>query len=110
VLASHDRAAQVDRADAVEGLLGQFVQRLIATPDADPDIAAVSSAGRTAVPDPLTKALPGPNDYSDLAFETHGSTPCNRVFKDASMVHPFASQPGRSDYLPIASFILDAPA
>jgi hypothetical protein len=22
--------------------------------------------------------LPGPNDYSDLAFETHGSTPCNR--------------------------------
>ena len=33
-----------------------------------------------------------------------------QVFKDASMVHPFASQPGRSDYLPIASFILDAPA
>jgi hypothetical protein len=25
---------QVDRADAVEGFLGQFVQRLIATPDA----------------------------------------------------------------------------
>jgi len=26
------------------------------------------------------------------------------------MVHPFASQPERSDYLPIAFFILDAPA
>src|ERR1700726_3420496 len=38
VLASHDRAAQVDRADAVEGLLAQLVQRLVATPDADPDI------------------------------------------------------------------------
>jgi hypothetical protein len=33
---------------------------------------------RTAVPGPLTGALPGPNDYSDLAFQTHGSTPRNR--------------------------------
>jgi hypothetical protein len=32
------------------------------------------------------------------------------VFKDASMVPPFASQPGRPDYLPIASFILETPA
>ena len=30
-----------------------------------------------------------------------------QLFKDASMVPPFASQPGRSDYLPIA-VILDA--
>jgi len=30
---------------------------------------------RTAIPDPLTGALLGPNDDSDLAFETHGSTP-----------------------------------
>src|ERR1700724_3367789 len=36
VLACHDRAAQVDRADAVEGLLAQFVQRLVPTPRADP--------------------------------------------------------------------------
>src|ERR1700720_1145247 len=139
VLASHDRAAQVDRADAVEGLLAQFVQRLVATPDADPDIFVqdinaaparpsrlhrggerlflghVGGEGyalatlrrhrggllgggdkpvdrqdpgaflreaerrRTAVPDPLTGALPGANDYSDLAFETHGSTPATGV-------------------------------
>jgi hypothetical protein len=54
--------------------------------------------------------LPGPNDYSDLAFETHGRHSLQQVFKDASMVPPFASQPGRPDYLPIASFIVDAPA
>ena len=43
---------------------------------------------RTAVPDPLTGALPGPNDYSDLAFETHGSTPrnrCSRMLYGASL-------------------------
>jgi len=34
--------------------------------------------GRAAITDPLTGALAGPNDHSDLAFETHGSTPCNR--------------------------------
>src|SRR6266513_682554 len=34
--------------------------------------------GRAAIADPLTGALAGPNDHSDLAFETHSSTPCNR--------------------------------
>jgi hypothetical protein len=38
VFACHDRTAQVDCADAVESLLAQFVQRLVATPNADPDI------------------------------------------------------------------------
>jgi hypothetical protein len=164
------RAAQVDRADAVEGLLAQFVQRLVATPNADPDIVVqdINAAptrpsglhrggerlflghvggeghalatlrrhrsgllgggdkpvdrqdpgallreaerGRAAIADPLTGALPGPNDHSDLAFETHGKHSLQQVFKDASMVPPFASQPGRPDYLPIASFILDTPA
>ena len=66
--------------------------------------------GRAAIADPLTGALPGPNDHSDLAFETHGKHSLQQVFKDASMVPPFASQPGRPDYLPIASFILDTPA
>jgi hypothetical protein len=138
VLACHDCAAQVDRADAVEGLLAQFVQRLVATPNADPDIVVqdinaaparpsrlhrggerlflghVGGEGhalatlrrhrsgllgggdkpvdgqdpgaflreaerrRAAIADPLTGALAGPDDHSDLAFETHGSTPCNR--------------------------------
>jgi hypothetical protein len=44
--------------------------------------------------------LPGPHDHSDLAFETHGKHSLQQVFKDASMVPPFASQPGRSDNLP----------
>src|SRR5262249_54147990 len=38
VFARHDRAAQVDRADPVEGLLAQLVQRLVTTSNADPDI------------------------------------------------------------------------
>src|SRR6202040_1222190 len=63
--------------------------------------------GRAAIADPLTGALPGPDDHSDLAFETHGKHSLQQVFKDASMVPPFASPPGRPDYLPIASFILD---
>src|SRR3984893_18783725 len=155
VLACHDRAAQVDRADAVEGLLAQFVQRLVAPPNAAPDIVVqdINAAptrpsglhrggerlflghvggeghalatlrrhrsallgggdkpvdrqdpgallreaerGRAAIADPLTGALPGPNDHSDLAFETHGKHSLQQVFKDASMVPPFASQPGR---------------
>src|SRR6202048_4644390 len=154
VLACHDRAAQVDRADAVEGLLAQFVQRLVATPDADPDIVVqdinaaparpshlhrggerlflghVGGEGyalatlrrhrggllgggdkpvdgkdpgaflreaerrRTAVPDPLTGALPGPDDYSDLAFETHGSTPCNRCSRMPLWCIPSQVSPG----------------
>jgi hypothetical protein len=38
VLAGHDRAAQIDRRYPVEGLLGQFLERLVAAADADPDI------------------------------------------------------------------------
>src|SRR5271169_2934566 len=56
---------------------------------------------RTAVPDPLTGALPGPNDYSDLAFETHGSTPRNRCSRMPlwclpSQVSPDVPHRGRS--------------
>jgi 3-oxoacyl-[acyl-carrier protein] reductase len=32
---------------------------------------------RTAIPHPLTRALAGPDDYGDLAFETHGRAPIN---------------------------------
>ena len=38
VLAGHDRAAQIDRADAVEGLFRDLERRGIAAGDADPDI------------------------------------------------------------------------
>ena len=38
VLACHDRAAQIDGADAVEGLLSELEQRRIATGNADTDI------------------------------------------------------------------------
>jgi hypothetical protein len=47
---------------------------------------------------------------SDHAFRLLAYRILEQVFKDASMVPPFASQTMRSDYLPIASFILDAPA
>src|SRR5437868_12617225 len=32
---------------------------------------------RTAIPHPLTGALAGPDDYGDLAFETHDRPPIN---------------------------------
>jgi hypothetical protein len=38
VLAGHDRAAQVDRAHAIKGLLCQFEKRLVAAGDTDSDI------------------------------------------------------------------------
>jgi len=38
MLARHDRAAQVDRTDAVESLFGDLVERFVAAGDADPDI------------------------------------------------------------------------
>src|ERR1700726_4303124 len=49
---------------------------------------------RTAVPDPLTGALPGPHDHSDLAFETHGSTPCNRCSRMPLWCIPSQVSPG----------------
>jgi hypothetical protein len=38
VLAGHDRAPQIDRRDPVVSFLGQFLDRLVAAADADPDI------------------------------------------------------------------------
>ena len=38
MLARHNRAAQVDRTDAVESLFGDLVERFVAAGDADPDI------------------------------------------------------------------------
>ena len=50
--------------------------------------------GRAAIADPLTGALAGPNDYSDLAFETHGSIPCNRCSRMPLWCLPSQVSPG----------------
>ena len=41
-------------------------------------ILAPSCEKRSVVARPLPIPSPGLNDHSDFAFETHGSTPCNR--------------------------------
>ena len=50
MLARHDRAAQIDCRDAVESLLAQFLDRLVAAADADPDIV-VQDVNAAPAPD-----------------------------------------------------------
>src|SRR5262249_9834129 len=75
VLAGHDRAAQVNRADAVEGFLSQLVERLVTTPDADPDIVVQDiDAAPTRPPrvygsgEPLFLGYVGGEGYASAAF------------------------------------------